>query len=228
MKESESIKDFFSRVTEIVNQIRAYGDQIEEKKIVEKILRSLPPKFDHAAAAIEESEDLSILTMYDLCTHEKRMKRSSGQSLEQAFQSKVNLGQKIQQKRRNFQRHDQFQRSQNNQPRGHGRDRGRGRNTQLQRTSSQGQNCIICKKSNHTSDECYLRCKRCRIPNHSDRDCWHKKNESSEANFSKETDEEQVFLTCLDAESRKVQIWYLDSSCSSHMTNDRELFVKID
>ena len=142
MKESESIKDFFSRVTEIVNQIRAYGDQIEEKKIVEKILRSLPPKFDHAAAVIEESKDLSILTMYDLYgsleSHEERMKRSSNQSLEQAFQSKVNLGRKIQQKRGNFQHQDQFQRSQNNQPRGRGRDQGRGRNTQLQRSSSQG------------------------------------------------------------------------------------------
>ena len=98
--------------------------------------------------------------MYDLCgsleSHEDRMKRSSGQSLEQAFQSKVNLGRKIQQKRGNFQHQDQFQRSQNNQPRGHGRDQGRGRNTQLQRTSSQGQNCIICKMSNHTSDMCRI------------------------------------------------------------------------
>ena len=37
-----------------------------------------------------------------------------------------------------------------------------------------------------------------------------------------------MFLTCLNAESRNDQIWYLDSGCSSHMTNDRELFVKID
>ena len=142
MKESESIKDFFSRVTEIVNQIRAHGDQIEEKKIVEKILRSLPPKFDYAAAAIEESKYLSILTIYDLCgsleSHEERMKRSSSQFSEQAFESKVNLGQKIQQKRGNFQHQDQFQRSQNNQPRRCERNKGRGRNTQLQRTNSQG------------------------------------------------------------------------------------------
>lgn len=54
MKESKSIKYSFSKVTEIVNQIRAYGDQIEEKKIVEKILKSLPPKFNHAVLAIEE------------------------------------------------------------------------------------------------------------------------------------------------------------------------------
>ena len=76
-------------------------------KIVEKILRSLPPKFDHVAATIEESKDLSILTMYDLCgsleSYEERIKRSLGQYLEEAFKSKVNLGRKIQHKRGNFQ-----------------------------------------------------------------------------------------------------------------------------
>jgi predicted ribonuclease YlaK len=40
MKESERVRDFFSRVALIVNQIRSGGDTIEEKKIVEKILRS--------------------------------------------------------------------------------------------------------------------------------------------------------------------------------------------
>ena len=172
MKESESIKDFFSRVTEIVNQIRAYGDQIEEKKIVEKILGSLPPKFDHAAAAIEESKDLSILTIYDLCgsleSHEERMKRSSGQSLEQAFQSKVNLGRKIQQKRGNFQHQDQFHGVKITSLEGVEETEAEAEILNFKEPAARDKNCIICKKSNHTSDECYLRCKRCRIPNHSD------------------------------------------------------------
>ncbi|KAK2993907.1 hypothetical protein RJ640_012781 [Escallonia rubra] len=47
MKETEKFQEFFSRVAEIVNQIRSYGDTIEEKKIVEKILRSLPQRFEH-------------------------------------------------------------------------------------------------------------------------------------------------------------------------------------
>jgi hypothetical protein len=36
MKETESVKDFHSRVAEIVNQIKSYGDTIQEKKLVEK------------------------------------------------------------------------------------------------------------------------------------------------------------------------------------------------
>uniref|UniRef100_A0A2N9EI16 Integrase catalytic domain-containing protein n=1 Tax=Fagus sylvatica TaxID=28930 RepID=A0A2N9EI16_FAGSY len=92
MKETESVKDFHSRVAEIVNQIKSYGDTIQEKKLVEKILRSLPKKFDHVVAAIEESKDLSILSLYELMgsleAHEGRMSRFSSQPLEQAFQSK--------------------------------------------------------------------------------------------------------------------------------------------
>lgn len=89
MKDSEGIQDFYSRVTEIVNQIKGCGDTIEDKKVNEKVLRCLPPKFDHAAAAIEESRDLSKMT-FSLRYHEQRINRSSSQPTEQAFQSEIN------------------------------------------------------------------------------------------------------------------------------------------
>ena len=37
MKEGESIEIFFNRVSNIVNQIRTYGDTIEDVKIVQKV-----------------------------------------------------------------------------------------------------------------------------------------------------------------------------------------------
>ena len=50
---------------------------------------------DHVVAAIEESKDLSVLTMYELMgsleAHEGKMSRFSSQPLEQAFQSKLNV-----------------------------------------------------------------------------------------------------------------------------------------
>ncbi|KAI5326674.1 hypothetical protein L3X38_035748 [Prunus dulcis] len=94
MKDTESIQVFFTKVSGIVNQIKCYGDTIPDKKIVEKTLRSLPPKYDHVAAAIEESKDLSTLSLHELIgsleAHEKRINRSTEQSVEQAFQSKRN------------------------------------------------------------------------------------------------------------------------------------------
>jgi len=84
MKENESIQVFFTKVSGIVNQIRSYGDTIPDKKIVEKTLRSLPSKFDHVVAAIDESKDLALLSLHELIgsleAHEKRINRSTDQS----------------------------------------------------------------------------------------------------------------------------------------------------
>ncbi|CAN0880806.1 hypothetical protein LINGRAHAP2_LOCUS13857 [Linum grandiflorum] len=94
-KEGESIKDFHSRVAEIVNQIKVTGEAIDEKKIVERILCSLTPKFEHVVAVIEETKDLAKLSMTELMgslvVHEQRLSRFNNQPLEQAFQSKVDI-----------------------------------------------------------------------------------------------------------------------------------------
>ncbi|XP_073121219.1 uncharacterized protein [Henckelia pumila] len=66
MKGGESVQDFLSRVAEIVNQLRSYGEEISDQTIVEKVLRSLTPKFDHVVAAIEESKDLSTYSFDEL------------------------------------------------------------------------------------------------------------------------------------------------------------------
>ena len=95
MKESETIQAFFSRVSAIVKQFRSCGDTIENKKIVKKILKSLPPKFDHIVATIKESKDLSKMSLHELNgsleAHEKRINRCPKTSLEQAFQSKLSF-----------------------------------------------------------------------------------------------------------------------------------------
>nr|KYP35054.1 hypothetical protein KK1_043927 [Cajanus cajan] len=46
MKESETVKDYYSKIKEMVNQMRAYGENILDKKIVEKILISVRRKYD--------------------------------------------------------------------------------------------------------------------------------------------------------------------------------------
>ena len=46
MKESDNIDSFFTHVIGMVTQIRSHGETLEEKRIVEKVLRSLPSRFD--------------------------------------------------------------------------------------------------------------------------------------------------------------------------------------
>lgn len=89
MKGGESVQDFLTRVAEIVNQLRSYGEEISDQTIVEKVLRSLTPKFDHVVAAIEESKDLSIYSfdelMGSLQSHEVRINKSFEKNEEKAF-----------------------------------------------------------------------------------------------------------------------------------------------
>jgi hypothetical protein len=46
MKEDEDIATYFLRVDETVNEIIGLGEEIEEYVIVQKILRSLPMRFN--------------------------------------------------------------------------------------------------------------------------------------------------------------------------------------
>ena len=63
MKEEENIAAYFLRVDEIVNIIKGLGEKVDEQVIVQKILRSLPMRFDSKISAIEERSDLNTMTM---------------------------------------------------------------------------------------------------------------------------------------------------------------------
>ncbi|XP_021758678.1 uncharacterized protein LOC110723641 [Chenopodium quinoa] len=76
MKDNELVKNYFSRVIEIVNQMKSYGEEISNEKIVKKILVSLNDKFDNIVTIIEETKDLSNITIEQLMgsleSHEQR------------------------------------------------------------------------------------------------------------------------------------------------------------
>ncbi|XP_076882641.1 uncharacterized protein LOC143531179 [Bidens hawaiensis] len=97
MKEGEGIADFLSKVMKIVNQKRAYGEEVSNQLVVGKVLRSLPPLWGHVVTAIEESKDLSRLSfdqlMGSLQAHEGRVNRKVDQAEEEhAFQAKQDDG----------------------------------------------------------------------------------------------------------------------------------------
>jgi hypothetical protein len=77
MTESENVDQFMTRVMGIVNQIRLTGEAIPDQRIVEKVLKSLPKKFEMVVTAILESKDLSNFSvdelMGSLLSHETKL-----------------------------------------------------------------------------------------------------------------------------------------------------------
>ena len=63
MHNDESIAIFFLCLDEIVIHMRNMDEDIKDTTLVEKILRSLSPKFESKVSAIEENWDLQNLTV---------------------------------------------------------------------------------------------------------------------------------------------------------------------
>ncbi|XP_024984146.1 uncharacterized protein LOC112520048 [Cynara cardunculus var. scolymus] len=91
MKDTESVEEFYTRVIVLLNQMRLNGESISDRRVVEKILRSLTRKFEYVVVAIEESKDLSTLSLETLLgtlqSHELRMRQFDTNTLEHAFQT---------------------------------------------------------------------------------------------------------------------------------------------
>ena len=169
--------------------------------------------------------------MGSLEIHEARFKRSTGSSVEQAFQSRVD------EKKEGgsggaYNKHSG--RGYSNRGRGRGRPNGQNRyqgkgNFQLA--------CSHCGKTNHSEENCWhknkgdyekddIQCYRCKKYGHIARDC----EEKEQANFHEEkSSSESLFVAYLAANvDISSETWYLDSGCSNHMTGNRDYFVEID
>ncbi|KAL4582817.1 hypothetical protein LXL04_007378 [Taraxacum kok-saghyz] len=70
--------------------MRINGEPIEDKRAVEKILRSLTRKFEYIVVAIEEPKDLAEVSLEGLLgalqSHELRLRQFDDTPFEQAFQ----------------------------------------------------------------------------------------------------------------------------------------------
>ncbi|XP_076922911.1 uncharacterized protein LOC143584859 [Bidens hawaiensis] len=216
MEEGEPVAGFLSKVMKIVNHKRAYGEAVTDQTVVEKVPRSLPARWDHVVAAIEESKDLSRLSydqlMGSLQAHETRVNRGVQTPVEEhVLQAKEEDSTRL------------FARRRGRSPfRSRGGSRGRG--------FGRGKSTV----------ECY----NCHRMGHLSRDCWSEPHAGAAQEGESDEDEEEhvhFALACDDKKNENAtvhmannntsntkDIWFLDSGCSNYMTGQKALFDHID
>ncbi|KAJ4707148.1 Retrovirus-related Pol polyprotein from transposon TNT 1-94 [Melia azedarach] len=233
MKEAETIKVYSSKVMELVNQMRLLGEVIEQHKIVEKMLISLPEKFEAKVSVIEESHDLKKLTVVELISklqvQEQRTSVRSESQTEGAFQAKHSS--------RSFNSKDD--------KRVFGDKSHRGKVVEAeQRELGKGRfpPCSHCKKTNHHETSCWKKaqCRVCKKIGHIAKYCKLKRQQNQhfspqqtdqkqQANVMEEKQpEDHIFMAVLSSEAPDKHSWLLDSGCTNHMTSNSEYFSTLD
>ncbi|GAU23520.1 hypothetical protein TSUD_39990 [Trifolium subterraneum] len=203
MKESESVDDYFARTLAIANRMTAYGERLEQVVIVEKVLRSLLPKFNYVVCSIEQSTDVTTLSVdalqSSLLVQEQRLKSQTDKEEEQALKvASYGRG--------------------NSGYRGRGRNssRGRGRG----RASKENVECYKCHKMGHYQSDC---------PSWGENDANYAAFDQHEEillmaqqNVETNARDENVETNARD------EVWFLDSGCSNHMIGTKEWLYDFD
>ena len=97
MKESETIREYSDRLLSIVNKVRLLGTEFPDTRIVQKILVTVPEKFESTTSSLENSKDLSSISLAELlyalqAQEQRRLMREEGMT-EGALQAKLKLNQ---------------------------------------------------------------------------------------------------------------------------------------
>jgi hypothetical protein len=66
MLENETFGEFYTRINDLRNSMVSLGKKVSDAKLIKKILRSLPERFEIIVTSIEESKDLDSMKIEEL------------------------------------------------------------------------------------------------------------------------------------------------------------------
>ncbi|XP_050113988.1 uncharacterized protein LOC126592334 [Malus sylvestris] len=91
MGENESFSAYLVRQFDLISQMRSYGENISNQRIVQKLMIILPRSYDSIASVIENNKDLDTVDVQDavaiLKGYEQRIDRHDEAHTEKAFVS---------------------------------------------------------------------------------------------------------------------------------------------
>ncbi|GJS58322.1 retrovirus-related pol polyprotein from transposon TNT 1-94 [Tanacetum coccineum] len=215
ISEDESID--FARFNTIITSLKAFDEGYSSKNYVRKFLRALHPKWRAKVTAIEESKDITSLSLDELIGNLKAKKESSDEECSTSGSKDEEYAMAVRDFKKFFKRRGRFVRQPRNDKKTFQRSR---------------------DDKNGKSDR---KCFRCGDPNHLIGECPKPPKDKNQRAFvggswsdSGEEDDEKVKNeTCLVAHASseiclgvdlEPDEWIKDSGCSKHMTGNRKLF----
>ncbi|CAL9015237.1 unnamed protein product [Prunus brigantina] len=217
MRDNESLSEYLTRLTELINQMKTFGEVLSNERQVHKVLISLSKKYDPICIVIENTKTLETVDLQEviaiLKSQEQRLEmHSSGSSKSQRnWNSKGKSWEakdKSQQNNYSAQNHTstQFSNQENTKPQ-----------------------CKVCSK--HHFGECKYKgkpkCYNCDRFGHLARDCIVSKNvQKANCVNQMEVTGNLFYANCSTTEI-KTNEWYVDSGCNNHMTGNLELLVDV-
>lgn len=220
MKESETIKEYSERLMNIANRVRLLGSSFNDSRIVEKILVTVPERFEATITTLENTKDLSKITLVELLNslqaQEQRRLMREESPVEEALVAN----------------HEDDRRSKKKVIKKNQQSDSRIIN---KNKAGDYPPCNHCNKIGHPPFKCWKRpdakCKKCNQLGHEAIICRSSNQkqdaDAQVANEETEEEEDQLFVaTCYSSKSSS-ESWLIDSGCTNHMTPDKELFNEL-
>lgn len=225
MKETETIKEYSDRLLSIANRVRLLGSSLADSRIVEKILVTVPERFEATITTFENTKDLSNITLAELLSalqaqEQRRVMRQEG-AVEGALPAKhLDNDKNRRAKNKKFQVASGESFSTSNTSKAGYRRSG---------VKKDYPPCQHCGRKGHPPYKCWrrpdVRCNKCNQMGHEAVICKSKNQQQcQEAKIADQEKEDQLFVATCFASSEPNESWLIDSGCTNHMTNEKELF----
>ncbi|GAU30874.1 hypothetical protein TSUD_15600 [Trifolium subterraneum] len=206
----------------LVNTMKNLGDQISDQQVIEKVLRTLNPQFDHIVVAIEESKDLSTMSLNELQSsleaHEQRLKERKDSKIQQEQTLYARNGSKNGKGKWKNEKYKGKSESSYDQDHDNG--------DQNQSESS------MKNKNQGKKDKSKIKCFCCNKWGQYASECQNKgKKKQEEANHARHNDTDSYGVLLMVTTNTAVDqstLWYLDTGCSNHMTGHIDWLLELD
>ncbi|KAG5228075.1 Retrovirus-related polyprotein from transposon [Salix suchowensis] len=207
MKKTESIKEYSDRLLNIASRISLLGSSLPESRIVQKILVTIPEIFEATITSLENTKDMSRITLTELLNALQAQEQRRIMRQEDEIEGALFV--KHREKGKNYKK-----------------------NGSSQSSSGPFPPCQHCKRRSHPHFKCWRRpeakCNKCNQMGHEAVICKNKiQQHGEEAQIADQEEEDQLFVATCISRNDSSESWLIDSGCTNHMTHDRSLFKEL-